>query len=136
MYDAAVIGGGPAGLTAALYLARFRLSVFVADGADSRASLIPRTHNQPFWPEGISGTDLLERMRSHLAKYPVQFVRAEVAEMRQAEPGFELLVKGARVHSKAVIIATGVVSFSERGKSWDWRGSLYPYRRSRRLLPS
>ncbi len=124
MYDAAVIGGGPAGLTAALYLARFRLSVFVADGADSRASLIPRTHNQPFWPEGISGTDLLERMRSHLAKYPVQFVRAEVAEMRQAEPGFELLVEGARVHTKAVIIATGVVNRRPRMSDFDHNEAL------------
>ena len=46
-YDAAVIGGGLAGLTAALYLARYHLSVFVADADQSRAALIPLTRNQP-----------------------------------------------------------------------------------------
>jgi thioredoxin reductase (NADPH) len=124
MYDAAVIGGGPAGLTAALYLARFRLSVFLADAGNSRTALIPRTHNQPFWPDGISGTDLLERMQSHLAKYPVQFVRAEVAEIRQAEAGFELLVRGSRVHTKAVIVATGVVNRRPRMSPFDHEEAL------------
>ena len=94
MYDAAVIGGGSAGLTAALYLARFHLSVFLLDAGGSRAAIIPRTHNQPFWPEGISGADLLHRMRSHLPNYPIDIGRSEVEEIRLAHGGFELVVGG------------------------------------------
>jgi thioredoxin reductase (NADPH) len=109
VYDAAIIGGGPAGLTAALYLARFHLSVFLADAGSSRAALIPKTHNQPFWPEGISGIDLLDRMRSHLAKYPVDIVRAQVEEIRQSQAGFEVLAGGGRAHSKTIVLATGVI---------------------------
>jgi thioredoxin reductase (NADPH) len=119
MFDAAVIGGGPAGLMAAIYLARFRLSVFLANAGNSRAAIIPRTHNQPFWPEGISGTDLLERMQRHLAKYPVQFMRAEVDDIRQGQDGFELRMGGAGVHAKAIIVATGVVNCRPRMSDLD-----------------
>jgi thioredoxin reductase (NADPH) len=109
MYDAAIIGGGPAGLTAALYLARFRLSVILCDAGNSRAALIPRTHNQPFWPDGISGTDLLKRMEDHLARYQVDWLRAEVEGIEPAQAGFEVLADGARVRAKAVILATGAI---------------------------
>lgn len=119
MFDAAIVGGGPAGLTAALYLARFRLSVFLADAGNSRAAIIPRTHNQPFWAEGISGTDLLERMRRHLTKYPVQFMQAEVDVIRRRPDGFELRMEGADVHAKAIIVATGVVNRRPRMSDLD-----------------
>ena len=45
--DCIVVGGGPAGLTAAIYLARFRRRVILVDGGESRAALIPRSHNHP-----------------------------------------------------------------------------------------
>jgi thioredoxin reductase (NADPH) len=110
MYDAAVIGGGPAGLTAALYLARFRLSVFLCDAGNSRAALIAKSHNQPFWAEGISGADLLDRMRGHLAKYPVDMLRAEVEGIRRLESGFEMSAGGVQVSVKGIVLATGVVN--------------------------
>jgi thioredoxin reductase (NADPH) len=53
--DCLVIGAGPAGLTAAIYLARFRRDFLVLDGGPSRAELIPKTHNFPGWPDGVSG---------------------------------------------------------------------------------
>jgi len=65
--DCLIIGGGPAGLTGAIYLARFHLSVDVIDAGDSRASLIPRTRNHAGFPDGISGEDLLARMRAGAA---------------------------------------------------------------------
>ena len=64
VFDCAIIGGGPAGLTAAIYLSRFHRGVVVIDGGDSRASWIPRSHNHPGYPEGIHGNDLLARMRA------------------------------------------------------------------------
>lgn len=57
--DCVVIGAGPAGLTAAIYLARFMRHVTVLDSGASRASLIPISHNYPGFPEGISGGELL-----------------------------------------------------------------------------
>ena len=64
-----IIGGGPAGLTAAIYLARFRRRVTVVDGGASRARLIPMTHNSPGFPDGINGRELLERLRDHSLRY-------------------------------------------------------------------
>ena len=67
--DCIVVGGGPAGLTAALYLARFRRSVLVLDNDASRASLIPRSHNYPGFPDGITGPELLARLREQAQRY-------------------------------------------------------------------
>jgi thioredoxin reductase (NADPH) len=62
-YDCLVIGGGPAGLTAAIYLTRYHLSLKVVDAGKSRAGWIPCTHNHAGFPGGISGKELLARMR-------------------------------------------------------------------------
>src|SRR3978361_306333 len=63
MLDCAIIGGGPAGLTAAIYLARFLRKIALVDGGESRAAWIPRSHNHPGFPTGIGGRDLLMRLR-------------------------------------------------------------------------
>ena len=57
--DCLIIGGGPAGLTAAIYLARFHLDILVVDGGKSRAAWIPCTRNHAGFPDGISGKELL-----------------------------------------------------------------------------
>jgi thioredoxin reductase (NADPH) len=67
--DCCIIGGGPAGLTAAIYLARFCRRFILLDGGDSRASWIPRSHNHPGYPGGISGNELLEQMRRQLDEF-------------------------------------------------------------------
>ena len=64
-FDCLIIGGGPAGLTAAT-LARFRRRTLVVDSGNSRAALIPNTHNYPAF-SGISGPNLLEKLRRSLA---------------------------------------------------------------------
>jgi thioredoxin reductase (NADPH) len=51
--DALIVGGGPAGLTCAIYLARYRRKVVVVDGMKSRAALIPETHNYPGFADGL-----------------------------------------------------------------------------------
>ncbi|WP_035917918.1 NAD(P)/FAD-dependent oxidoreductase [Legionella fairfieldensis] len=64
LWDCIIVGGGPAGLTAAVYLARYRRNVVVFDNQNSRAMSIPLSHNYPGFPEGISGKVLLEKLHS------------------------------------------------------------------------
>ena len=66
-----IVGGGPAGLTAAIYLARYRRRIAVVDGGSSRAALIPVSHNYPGFANGISGSDLLKTLRSQVREFGV-----------------------------------------------------------------
>ena len=67
--DCLVIGGGPAGLTAALYLARFRRRVLVVDKGWSRTEWITKSHNVPGFPDGLCGSVLLENLRAQARLY-------------------------------------------------------------------
>ncbi|WP_380875856.1 pyridine nucleotide-disulfide oxidoreductase [Sphingomonas sp. DBB INV C78] len=109
--DCLVVGGGPAGLTAAIYLARFHLSVTVIDDGQSRAALIPRTHNHAGFPDGISGPELLERMRRQAAIYGVGFRTGSVtALIRAADNRFVARTAHGAVRAQTVLLATGVVN--------------------------
>lgn len=106
----AIIGGGPAGLTAALYLARFRREIVVLDAGESRASWIPTSHNLAAFPGGISGPELLRRMRVQAREHGVQTVAAKVDDVRPSKAGFEITFGGNVVVAKTVLLATGVVN--------------------------
>jgi thioredoxin reductase (NADPH) len=67
--DRLIIGGGPAGLTSAIYLARYRRKVMVVDSHESRAALIPETHNYPGFADGVSGKKLLALLASQAIRY-------------------------------------------------------------------
>jgi thioredoxin reductase (NADPH) len=108
--DCAVIGGGPAGLTAGIYLGRFRRRVAVFDTRRSRAEWIPRSHNLPGFPEGVKGPVLLERMRDQARLYGVSLREQRVEAMsRAAGEVFCLQVDGSSVLAKTVLLATGVL---------------------------
>lgn len=106
--DAAVIGAGPAGLTAAIYLARFRRRVIVIDRGGSRAKLIPTSHNHAGFPEGIHGEDLLARMRQQAEQYGAEIRSGDVTALEQGEDGWRLGGDGIALTARAVILATGV----------------------------
>ena len=107
-YDALVIGGGPAGLTAAIYLARFRRSVCLVDAGHSRLALIPRSHNYPGFPGGVAGSRLLSRLRRQAEPYAIDFVTAHVDSLERADGGFDASWEGGSAHAAQVLLATGV----------------------------
>src|SRR3954447_3757325 len=92
--DCLVIGGGPAGLTAAIYLARYRRSVMVIDSRESRAALIPETHNYPGFAAGVSGRKLLELLASQAATYGVKFVHDTVQSLQKSGDAFTATASG------------------------------------------
>ncbi|MFS0738670.1 NAD(P)/FAD-dependent oxidoreductase [Sphingomonas sp. 1P06PA] len=109
--DALVIGGGPAGLTAAIYLARFHLAVAVVDAGHSRAALIPVSHNHAGHPGGIAGVDLLARMRRQGEDYGALVRTGTVAALaRNGKDFIATLADGDTIHARAVLLATGVVN--------------------------
>lgn len=110
LYDALVIGGGPGGLTGAVYLARFRRKVLVIDDDGSRAKRIPRTHNMPGYPEGVVGAELVAAIRQQAERYGVEFAAGRVESLEKTPEGFHARWGdgGAyEVRARTVLLATG-----------------------------
>src|SRR5688500_15553815 len=96
--DCLVVGAGPAGLTAAVYLLRYRLNIAVIDRGGSRATLIPRSHNYPGFPDGIPGEEFLARLRKQVEQYGGKVSKGEVLAIRQREDGdFEARTDAGRI---------------------------------------
>ncbi len=108
--DCIIIGAGPAGLTAAIYLARFHLRIRLFDSGASRAALIPCTHNHAGYPEGIRGTDLLARMLAQAEAYGAVRERTAVVSIDRDGDDFEVVTAKGRHPARTVLLATGVVN--------------------------
>jgi thioredoxin reductase (NADPH) len=107
--DCLIIGGGPAGLTAAIYLARFHLNILVVDGGKSRAAWIPCSHNHAGFPEGINGKELLDRMRRQAQKYGAKIESEQVTKLDRDKDGIFTATWGSGCErARAVLLATGV----------------------------
>lgn len=109
--DCLIVGGGPAGLSAAIYLARFRRRALLVDAGFSRASLIPLSHNYPGFPDGISGAELLDRLRRQAARYNATLTEGTVMRIDRTDDGaFLARVADAPPRlARSVLLATGVV---------------------------
>jgi thioredoxin reductase (NADPH) len=110
--DCLIVGGGPAGLTAAIYLARFHLDILVVDGGKSRASWIPCTRNHAGYPDGIAGTDLLQRMRDQACKYGAK-IETEFVTKLERDPNsgcFTATWGSGKATARTVLLATGVAN--------------------------
>lgn len=108
MLDCLIIGGGPAGLTAAIYLARYRRGVLVVDAGDSRAALIPESHNYPGF-KGIGGPALLEKLRQQLRLYGTGLEMATVSALARDGDVFTAEAAGKTLRARTVLVATGIV---------------------------
>ncbi|ABB74819.1 NAD(P)/FAD-dependent oxidoreductase [Nitrosospira multiformis] len=136
--DCLIIGAGPGGLTAAIYLARFRRHITIVDSGFSRAALIPTTHNCPGFPMGISGNEFLDRLRLQAAQYGVEVQAGEVLRLRQVENFFEAHVSnsagsgtsrhrggdgggagGMSIRAVTILLATGTAD--SRLDTSDWK---------------
>ena len=108
--DCIIIGAGPAGLTAAIYLARFHLRIRLFDDASSRAALIPRTNNHAGYPDGIPGVDLLRLMLTQAERFGAVREAARVTEIELDGDDFVVRVGDRAFPARSVLLATGVVN--------------------------
>ena len=108
--DCLIIGGGPAGLTAAIYLARFHLDALVVDAGDSRARWIPCTHNHAGFPDGISGEELIGRMKQQAQKYGATIEAERVTRLDRTESGFCATWGSGSARARTILLATGTAN--------------------------
>jgi thioredoxin reductase (NADPH) len=108
-FDALVIGGGPAGLSAAIYLGRARRSVAVFDrGRPGRSDWAQYNQNYLGFPEGISIVELCSRGREQAARFGAELFEADITDLRRTDGGFAAAVADGEVCGRAVVLATGV----------------------------
>jgi thioredoxin reductase (NADPH) len=126
VYDTLIIGGGPGGLTAAIYLRRFTRNIALVDKGNSRLRLIPVSHNYPGFPEGVPGHLLLGNLTAQLERYGGIVTPGEILDLRIEDGHFvaDLAAEDAadgeltQVRALTVLLATGVADVGLPIESW------------------
>ncbi len=105
-YDVLILGGGPAGLTAAIYTNRYHLSTaVVAKSFGGTANLAGEIEN---WPGYIgSGAELMKKFKEQAEKFGARFLEAEVHNIKKDDNGFVLEIKNKEIHGRTLILALG-----------------------------
>src|SRR5215216_2641799 len=110
-YDLIIIGGGPAGLTAAIYASREGADVLLIErsGLGGQAGITVGLDNFPGFPEGISGQEFSERVTQQARRFGVEILQAVDVERLEMEDGYhEVYTSDSKhYHSLAILIATG-----------------------------
>jgi thioredoxin reductase (NADPH) len=109
VHEVIIIGGGPAGYTAAIYAARANLSPLVIEGFGAGGQLMLTTdvENFPGFPEGITGPELMQHMRGQAERFGATFEAADVSRVDFSERPFGVWVDDVEHRAKSVIISTG-----------------------------
>ena len=110
VYDVIIIGGGPAGLTAAIYSSRARLKTLILEKniTGGLAATTDKLENYPGFPDGISGMELLERMKSQSEKFGTEIKEFEpVQDIRPLSGQIEVITTEGRYFGTSVIVASG-----------------------------
>lgn len=104
-----IVGGGLGGLSAAIYLGRAKRETLVIDSGKSMARWEPDVQNYLGFPEGISGSELLQRARTQARRYRVRFKRDEVSGAQRTGDG-KFIIRGERANYRAhrLMLATGI----------------------------
>jgi len=125
IFDTLIIGGGPGGLTAAIYLRRFTRHIAVVDKGRSRLGWIPVSHNYPGFPDGVPGAQLLENLRCQLGRYGGRVMAGEVTSLRIEDGVFVGEFVGLEDESRCelraltVLLASGVADGGMPIERWD-----------------
>jgi len=108
-YQVVIIGAGPAGLTAATYAGRARLTTLIIERelVGGQISYAPLLENYPGFPEGLAGPDLCERMEKQARKYGAEFAYETVTSLASGVDGKTVRTGAAEYAARAVIIAGG-----------------------------
>jgi len=109
VYDLAIIGGGPAGLTAGLYAGRARLNVVMFDGTGGGGWLAKTTliENYPGFPDGISGPDLADVLIRHASRFGLKILTEMVTAVRAKHNPKTLVTASGEHETRAVLVCTG-----------------------------
>lgn len=105
--DVLILGGGPAGITAAIYAARYDLKpIVIAKSIGGTANLAGEVEN---WPGFIgSGADLMTKFKEHAEKFEVEFYESEITKVDKDKDGFYVELGDKVVHGKSLILALGM----------------------------
>jgi len=111
LFDCVVVGGGPAGLSAAIYLARYNRTVLVVDDGEGRSTSHEMNQNYLGFPNGIRARDLRRLGGRQAAHFGAEFLEARVTGVRSSPKHDRFTLTAGRhiLHSRTLILATGVV---------------------------
>jgi thioredoxin reductase (NADPH) len=109
MYDVIIIGGGPAGLTAGLYNARARLKVVLFERLAPGGQVLTTdwVENYPGFPDGVSGFELMDRMKSQVEKFGLEIRNDEIVRLELSESKKVAHTSAEPLETKTVILACG-----------------------------
>ncbi|MEA2087850.1 MAG: thioredoxin-disulfide reductase [Candidatus Caldatribacteriota bacterium] len=110
IYDAIIIGGGPAGLTAGIYLSRARMNTLLIEKAmpGGQAILTEIIENYPGFPHGIAGPELMQKMEEQAVRFGLKIEYGEVAEVKIKEDKIKIVrINNQEYKTLTVILASG-----------------------------
>lgn len=107
--DCIIIGGGIAGIQAAIQLGRYKHDIIVIDSAQGRSSIAKAYHNILGWPDGVSGKQLRTLGRQHAEKFGVEFFDDTVTSLEKKQDKFFIQTKNdMEYQAKMIFLGTGI----------------------------